>query len=319
MAKKGKKKSGKAKSTSGLNPGVSMPKNGMGHNQKSSHGSKPNRKTIHESVCAITDPFCPRAKNAKWPDGMGGSTLTMQVRNHDVIATGAAGAGMRFYGASLPFSKGTAAYSGGVYTMSSAYVDTTSGSSFATYASAYRVVTWGIIIRNLPPALTACGYVIITRLSGMPALNTSFNEGLVTGGLVETHPLYAGAEIHVIGKPSGTGARAMQLENIATTQNLGWDIIKVEIVGGPVSTNCVDIEVVYNVEFVLAEGSTAIHQFVQPHAPSAPKAIEAANLVTTRVNTIVAGGVEKVGSKIMDSVEGAVEDLLSWSVGFLGF
>lgn len=320
MAKKkgGKKAGGKAKqkkqAPSGVANSVKMPKTHIGGPQKPLHG----KTAISEAVCAITDPFCPRAKNAKWPDGMGGNTMTMQIRYHRIVNSSTAGT-LCYCSAQLPYAYlpyGT--YSAPNFTMNVAYDDVTSGTNFTTYAETYRVVTWGVIIRNLQPALTASGYVTISRISTMPGEGTVIAAGQVNGAQVETHPIFAGQEIHVIGKTQGTSSRVFQPQNTTTTTTTGWEVIKVETTGVPASSAILDIEFVYNVEFTLPQSQVALHQFVQPVVPAAPKAIEAANVVHSRINSVVAGGVDKVGTLVMKSAGTVVEDILAGALGWLG-
>lgn len=319
---KNKKKSPKsrakptARTRSGLADAVTIPRQVRPAAPRPKHG----KTAMVEAVCAITDPFCPRAKNAKWPDGMGGNTLTMQSRIHRNIGTLANGGRLCYAGASLPFSfLQSTSTSAGNYTMTNLYEDMTVGSNFSSYVDTYRVVTWGVIIRNVLPALTASGYVTISRMTVMPPESSVIAEGQVVGGQVETHPLCAGSEIYIIGKPQGTGARAFNTKNTTTTTDVGWEVLKIEISGGPTSAGSViDLEFVYNVEFTLPLAQSALHGFTTPVAPVAPKAIEASQLVHSRANTIVAGGLEKVTGMVTKHAATAAEDILAGALGWLG-
>lgn len=324
MANKGKKKNtkrakakaGRPKPTpSGVGNSVSMPRKPVPGPMRTLHG----KTAISEAVCAITDPFCPRAKNAKWPDGMGGNTMTMQIRYHRIVNSFGYGGTLSYCSAQLPYAYlpyGT--YASPNFTMNTAYDNVTAGTNFTTYADTYRVVTWGVIIRNLQPALSASGYVTISRITTMPAEGTVIPAGQVNGAQVETHPIFAGQEVHIIGKTQGTSSRVFTPQNTTTTTTTGWEIIKIETSGVPLNSPILDIEFVYNVEFTLPESQTALHQFVQPVVPAAPKAIEAANVVHSRINSVVAGGVDKVGTLVMKSAGNVVEDILAGALGWLG-
>lgn len=278
--------------------------------------------SMREAVCKITDPFCVAAKNAKWPDGQGGGTMTMQIRWHATKAANATTNGYLFHiGASLPFAVlDIASATMTDYTCGAAYIDDTGSSNFKTYANTYRVVTWGIIIRNLLPALTCSGYVTVSRLTKMPALGTVVPVNTLYGSEVQSFPMEAGMEVTVVGKPAGSIARSFQPQNANNTLTLGWDVMRVEFVGlGSTTAQCFDIEFFYNVEFTLADTQTALHQFVTPVIPIAPKAINAANTVSSRVSTIVSGGIDVIGNKIMNAAGAAIEDIFSDALGFLAF
>lgn len=309
-------KKGKTSTPSGVANAMEMPRTvrGPARAPRPTHS----RNAIVESVCAITDPFCPRAKNAKWPDGLGGNTMTMQIRFHDTAQTGAAGATLRYCSAALPFSFIGGTYSAGNFTLSAAYSDATAGTNFTTYADTYRVVTWGIIVRNLLPALSASGFITVSRQTTMPAESSVIAAGSTAGSQVETHPMFAGQEIHIIGKTQGTGSRALAAKNTSTTTATGWEVIKIEGTGLAASSTVFDIEFVYNVEFTLPESQAALHSFVTPVVPSAPKAIEAANVVHSRINSVVAGGIDKVGSTVVKAASTAVEDIFAGALGWMG-
>lgn len=305
-----------------ITPGTNMPRvvvpapRGPSRQKASAHSMK-------EAVCAITDPFCPKAKNAKWPDGQGGGTLTMQIRSHVVMNTGLGSTtnqGMSLATGSLPYGLlATGNVTGGNWVCSATLTNTTAGSNFSTYCQRYRIVSWGIIVRNLLPALTASGYVTITRQTTMPLVSDNqIPVGSLNGSQVETHPICAGMEIYIIGKPQGNTARQFVSETTNVSTNTGWDTIKIEVTGAG-SDKAIDIEYVYNVEFEIEVSNFGLSAFVTPVVPVAPKAIEAANLVSTRANTIMATSVDKVASFIGSHAETAIDDVLSTMATFLGF
>jgi hypothetical protein len=177
-----------------------------------------------------------------------------------------------------------------------------------TYGGNYRVVTAGVIIRNMLPALTASGYVIINRLGSAPALSATVTNGNTYAVDSATHPLVAGMEIPVIFRPSGSGSRAFQAQNTSGSQLTGeWDFLSIEVVGAPINTASVlDIEFVYNLEFELLNTYNSLQAILPSSAPSsgltrqiadsASKAV--GSLAHTSVNAFTAAAARYIGSKL---------------------
>jgi hypothetical protein len=268
---------------------------------------------VHEKVCAITDPFCANARGARYPDGAGGNTLTFQVRAHVSLATLSVGGTVAYFLGSLPYSYIQAAsYSAGNYTLNTTYTQTTQAQTWAAYLGTYRLTTAGIIIRNVLPALTAQGYIIVSKETTPPPVSSVIAAGDVYGNEVETRPLFAGQEVSVMFKPVGSIARTFSGGNSSTTTNTGWDNIKIEVSGGPASTTVLDVEILYNVEFQLNLSNEGLHQFIaNQNAAPAQHAIEASNNVISKMGSIVTGGVEDVGAKVLDKVKNTVEEFLT--------
>lgn len=204
-----------------------------------------------QDTCSVLDPFCPHARNAHYPDGQGNGTLTMPIKFHQTVGTLGNGGTVLYVSANLPYSIiGAASYATGNYTLGTAYVDATAGSLFGSWAQEYRIVSWGLIIRSTYPAASTQGYVIVTKLNKMPAVSASTAAGSVYGIDSQSMALYAGQEIHVVGKPTSIEARNFVGLNSSTTQlNLNWDVVRIEVVGAALSAlNVADVEIVYNLE-----------------------------------------------------------------------
>jgi hypothetical protein len=270
---------------------------------------------IKEAVCSITNPFCAAAKNSKWPDGLGGETMTMQIRSH---LPGApiliSGEGIMFVTPSLPYGLLYASgYTAPNFTLAATYSDVTAGSNFATYAKSYRVVSAGIIIRNVLPALTAQGYMIVSRLTNMPVVGASFAQGTTVGSDVATHPIVAGMEVPIIFNPTGMTARGFQTQQTNVLYNTGWDCIRIELVSVPVTPSAVtviDVEFVFNVEFTLPDGQVALHSFVQPRVPNAPHAITASGKLSGLITSTAATSVESLGKMFLDKAAISIAEVM---------
>lgn len=279
--------------------------------QKVASNSSTTMRGVCSRLCSITDPFCSQAKNAKWPDGLGGQTLTMQTRRHIIMPTFAGGGNVAYFGGSLPYAALFAtSYTAPNFTLNSTQHNVTLGSNFSTYAAQYRIVTSGIIIRNMLPALTAAGYVMVSRLTVFPAVGSAVTEGLVEGTDIQTFPITSGMELALALKPVGMMSRSFNNENTTTTTISGWDVIKVEIVGGPASiANAIDIEIVNNVEFTIELAQTGLHALVTTTAPHAPHLTTASSRLMDVVGHFAVQGVEKLSAIFMTKATEALASL----------
>lgn len=268
------------------------------------------KQSVHQKACGITDPFCVHARCAKWPDGQGAGTVAFQIRGRRPLSTNTTnwttGAIAQFTG-DLPNSFLTSASNNGsAWTMAAAYVDTTVGTGFTTYAGRYRIVSWGIIVRNVQPAQTAQGTLLVRKLNAQMAVGATIANGVMYGAEVTEFPVYPGMEISIVAKTQGNTARSFVDQNTTTTIVNGpmWDTIHVELLNGYATGGAVlDIEYVYNVEFQVVLAQVAVHEFVPVSAPKAPHLTLAAETVMNKASSIIEGGAQKAGATILSHVE----------------
>lgn len=280
----------------------------------------PRSKTkLHESICALVNPFCTAAKGAKWPDGNGGDTLTYQVRGRQTLATNADGGFMTAFLGMCPYGQCTTSYVSPNYTFNTVLTDTATSSSFTSIFDSYRIVTWGVIIRSLLPALTAQGLLVIRTLTSPSILGDVVPANASVGANYSVHPVFAGLEIPVVSRPMGNGARTFVGNYNNGVIHWNWEPIIIEMTGGPASTaSVVSVEYFYNVEFTLKETNLSMHQMVKPDAPHAPKTMDAASIALNRIETTALQSVEKFGSHVLEKVESAAYDVLTGAMEFLG-
>jgi hypothetical protein len=317
--KQGKKKAknGKRKSKTGAaqqqqrapqNPGSSNRRKIVGGKPSSMHNAMKNSKALHELVCSVTDPFCYKARLAKWPDGQGGGTLAMQVRGRQPLSPiGTSGGQWAQFTCDLPFSiLVPASFAFPTWTLAANY-STVNMADFVTYTGAYRIVTAGIVIRNTAPATTSSGTVLIPKLSKQYPISSTPSQGLMVGSEVQEFPVYPGMEISCIFKTSGNTSRSFVPQNTSTTivNGSNWETIQVELLNSSVANPAIalDIEYVYNVEIQLAPGSASLHEFVPPSAPHVPTVVTASSAVINKATTILEGGMKSAGEHILGKVE----------------
>lgn len=261
-------------------------------------------KNLVERICGLVDPFCPKAKGAKWEDGYGESTMCAQLRGHTTYSSLSNGGNLIYYQAAMSFPIMTmSSVTAGVYTSSSSYTPLPGYLAAASYMAAYRIVTAGLIIRNVCPALTAGGFIVITRQAVMASGVTAYSAGNVYGVETATHSICAGMEVPVIFRELGTSSRSFQAANTSgTAPPGGWDVITIEIVGAPASTVMLDIENVYNIEFTLTPANVGLQQFLPVSAPSNPVVSNLANHASQELSTLMWTGVERLGKAAITAI-----------------
>lgn len=267
------------------------------------------------AICAVTDPFCPHAKGARWPDGNGASTMTYQGRGLRTFTTFSNGGQIFYVTPQINYQFLTASsYLTGTYTMLSAYSQTGT-SSLSSYASTARVVTSGIIIRNVLPALTAAGIMIVTRMGSMPAVSAAITAGDMVGNQITTYSIVAGMEIPIIFHPQGIDARDFKAANTSSTIVDGWDTIKVEIIGAPASTLTLSVEFITNVELTLAPSFNEISQFVSTTSVVSVPLQTVANKISKSVSEIAYDSLKQFGSSVATKAATAVGSYFGGPVG----
>lgn len=297
-----KKKGKKAKAR----PASSKPKTLVASTRFTSKVPKnggPMKGNLVEMICAVTDPFCQKAKGAKWPDGLSEGSLPGQIRGHLSITTLGNGGYLVFCFPAVSTGYLPPQSHGSGYLMATTYALAPGYNAIAAYAADYRIVSAGIIIRNICPALTTGGYMILTRMATVPAVSTTIADGNVYGVETATHALCAGMEIPVTFRPLGSSARAFTpIAGGAVYPASGFDCVSIELVGCPASTAMIDIEFVYNVEFTLTAANVALQQFLPTAAPESPVMVKIANQASTTLSSLAHTGVEAFGKADRKSV-----------------
>jgi hypothetical protein len=269
-----------------------------------------------EAVCSMTDPFCNTAKGSKWMDGAGLSCLPAQVRGHLPYGTNSYGGNIVYINPGMDY---TYIYPGGAtsttYTLANYWSGTPGGANVSQYSSECRLVSAGIIVRNVAPALTTCGYLIINRLSDAPLINATVPVGNVYGIRSATHPICAGMEIPLVFLPQGSAARSFKINSIdSVPPSIDWDTISLEIVGAPALAVVLDIEIVYNFEFKLTNTNVGISQFIPAASPNNPLYTQVSNKVTVALGDLAYEGAKEFGRTAIRKIS----DMLMSSGGTKG-
>jgi len=290
-------------------------------------GNKSNAKmAMVRQVCSITDPFCPAAKGARFPDGTGGNSIAFQMRGVVNITTGTASGsstGAAIYviapGAYYGLLNG-ASFSGSTWTMNGTYAAFTPNSLLANNAAKARVVSAGAIVRGTCSMSNAQGQVYMSEAPGTVTFSSGLTQCDFAYPNISVTALTTGFEKSWISKPQGNIARQFQSVNANNSYFPGWTNLVVEVNGGPASIACVAIEYFINVEFQL-QADNSLSQLAPKSTAASPVVIKANSDYQNKQPTIIAGGasvVEKtvasginsIATKFGDMALSALDDIL---------
>jgi hypothetical protein len=251
----------------------------------------------HKRICSLVDPFCKDALGGQWPDGNGSSTLTYRSHSLTPYSTFANGGTVVFTSPLLAYDTLPASS----YIAPTYFCATYTGPGNAAvnpYVREYRFVTSGIIIRNILPALTATGTIIVTRMNAFPIAGQPIAEGNLVGPSVTCYPIVAGMEIPLIFRPMGMAARDFALNN-GTDQtgpfNLTWEVIKVEVVGAPASTPTITIEKIHNIEMSIVFTQAGLAQFTNNNQIISQPLQTIANKITNSLGDVAYSSLKSFG------------------------
>lgn len=310
----------------------SMPKVGK-KKQKPARGKQPRAQravamkprrslgSIHQGVhqaCTLSNPFCPEADQARWPDGATSRSVCYNLRSQQNVDTGSTGLGCTIVlgDLSYPFNFPTA-MTGSSVTANATNV--ASGVTFPTGIVRYRLTSWGVKVDCVSPPMTTQGKVHVRLYSPMtgstlgtfsPTTYSADNWLDVTMASLIEKPLF------IFPSPLGIEAREFRdpsaiTATLANWQNPGWQVVTVSIIGGPVSTTPVTLTLFAHYEVIFADGDPSTTFATPPPTP----AIAVQQTVPTVLQQV--GGFIQTGANNVDAVyqTKAGKALMDWGAG----
>jgi hypothetical protein len=275
--------------------------------QMAARGAKPHHVA---AVCSVTDPFCPASKNSKWPDGTSGNTLTEQFRGNTVLACFPGGKNVFAFAPNAPFGYiAGSAEAGNDITLGAAYQTYRGGSMLATYGDKVRVVSAGCVVRCIAAATTAQG-IVTFGTAPPPLVNQVVTTGQELYQEVAIRAIQPGMEFSWIATPKGTGARDFQAQSTSTSVDNDWNALWIEISGGGVSQNLLNIEWFINVEFDAKVTSRALTQIAKPNPAKSSTAEQATSHVHKSIGSFIEGGVTAVESTVAKAAKEALDSFM---------
>lgn len=270
------------------------------------------------AVCSITDPFCPAAKSAKWPDGTSGNTLTEQFRGNVTVATLPEGISCVCFGAGAPYGwlVPLSAPTTTSVLMDNSYTLYKSNSLLATFGDKYRIVSFGCIIRCVASATTASG---IITLGSAPAVGQSQTVTLGSELYSEViiRAIQPGMEVSWISQPLGSSAHTFRSQSTGSTviDDDSWSSLVIELTGCPASTSMVNVEWFINVEFLPKPQSTNYNNpltaLAKPNPPKISAATDSSSVARGTLGSFIEGGISQVEAAVAKHAANALESFLS--------
>ena len=215
-------------------------------------------------VCGLTDPFCEHAYGARYPDDSSSRTLPFTVRQREILTSNPSGEKGLLVAPAInfsPFAVSTAV-TGTVLTFVSydaAVVPVLTGTS------EFRIVSVGMILRNVAPMLTASGMVSVRSWAqdgnGIASIDgQSYGASKVVDvALTELKDMHIVFE-HTSQMPQAfyDPAIVSPTNAVGTWTNPGFNPITIFVNGCPASTAVISVEYVMHVELKFGDSSALL-------------------------------------------------------------
>jgi len=271
------------------------------------------------SICKFTDPFCPAAKNAKWPDGTAGNTMTEQLRGNFTLTSLASGHQCVLFApqVSYGYAVGVSSVAGppATVTMPAVYTAYSSGALVHSVGQRYRIVSFGVICRVISPATSTSGIVTFGSGAGIAGISETITLGTEVYPEVSVMSLQPGAEFAWISQPHGTGARnfipkGTSVPAATDAAEADWTMLTVEVAGAPASTAVLSFEYFLNIEYTVDRASNLVN-FTKPNPPMNSTVLSSVSAVHSTLGSMITGGVEAVEKSVMSHAQKALESVLA--------
>ncbi len=250
-------------------------------------------------VCSVTNPFCPEAKGARWPDNSWTKSVGLPFESSGQLATDANGNTAVLFGPTLNSS-----YVLGTVTLPNAAYTTwgmTPGYTALTGVARWRLTSYGVKISCISSPMTTTGRVRVRLLSPMTGTAlTSIDIGTALADVQLDEPLarLIDRDLYINAAPLGDSARLFTADvptplTVANWVNPGWQVIQIAVHGNTASTTSLAYTLYYNYEVVFDDSTT--NQMFATAPPMDSLAVrEASASVFQRVGNFVEGAAAKV-------------------------
>lgn len=221
-------------------------------------------KASHAELCsALCNPFSDACRGMKYPDGLNGRSIPVQVKyaNHAVVDSN--GFLAVHVNSALPYGVlvSSAISVAGLATWNTAWSSHVLPSIVSAQGRAYRVVCWGIRITCESPVPDTGGTLMVSTLQEPASISVNPNPlsywqiGNYLGVETVSYPLTTGKSVIWVGKPQGPRLfRPVGNDNaIVTPLDDPFTSVVFSVAGGVASKTRIAYEVVLNVELTLTQ------------------------------------------------------------------
>lgn len=254
-------------------------------------------------VCSITNPFCPEAVGAKYPDNATTKSATFTLRRPFIATTDANGNAAWLWAANWGGNGAAATVTG----TTAAYTDISQNmTQFPANVSRYRLVSWGVQVTPIVAPLSASGMIRVRLFS--PEGGTSLTSIDTTSNLADDSydvPLARNQrDLFILPKRYGMESTMFQNAQTATNvltdwNNPGWQVIQIAVTNGPATSTVLQMSVFYHYEVVYLDGDPG-NYYATPAPVVAPKVIETSSGVISKIGSFVEGTANTV-DRVMQS------------------
>lgn len=270
-----------------------------------------------ELVCGISDPFCPAASGAKYPDSASARTLAMPFHTRAAFSTNGTGYYSTMVVPGYEYISFTASSVAGTNT----YVGSTVAGPTLT-PEAFRIVTMGVRIRNICSLFTASGMVRVRGFGAKVGTNLATTDAWnYNCDFFYDIPLKDCTEIVVILKRLDISsqdfvppATCQPANTLASWVSPGWGCVQIGVDGAPISTPVIDIEYFVNYELTFPDSDTMSLATTPPRPPNL--AVQTASTtVMNRVGQVFERGARAAATTIAAAASRAIEGAVRARLG----
>lgn len=227
------------------------------------------------TVVGLTNPFSEQARGQKLPDDDSANSFTAQIRLYYTQTSNASSQGFVQVRPD-PMNANLASFGVAAGALNTVATNTINpdAAAYINSAAEYRIVSFGVRVYNILPALTTQGTVRLITMN-----RSAQNGDVITSNLfseIQEFPLY-GLDVHWVSKPIGVEYKSY----INDVSNHSWQMMGVFLDGVPASTEVLRLEVVYNIEAIPRFGSIPA-SISTPGLPSNPQQLAAASAVHSK-------------------------------------
>lgn len=249
-------------------------------------------------VCSVTNPFCPEAIGARWPDNSYSKSVGWSITDLQAgLSCDASGNASMLIVPEGYYSSGTLA--GTVSTNAATLV------AFASWPAnvvRYRITSWGFRLNSQLSPMTVAGMLRVRLFSPMNG-STLGTTSIVNNDCDNAYDIplarVLNTDLHIIPSPLGDNARYFRdiadfNTTLASYKNPGWQIVQIAVNGAAASTvSAINVSVFFNFEFIFADADPSI-KFAQPPPRNNPAVQQGSASVFASIGNFIEGAASKV-------------------------
>lgn len=239
--------------------------------------------------CSLVNPWDPRCRGCKLPDGNNALSMTTQAKG--IISFTGFPAAVYAFNPCPVMSYTSVVPSGGVATWPALFSSYGFPAIFINNVLNYRVVCAGIRCTVVSSVPSSQGRIIISHDDATALPAGTRTTGTLDATNVETFPIVAGASWTVLfrrlGPPVFNGIGSTSTTGFSSTSGPPFSTIIFDM-SGMVAATAVDFEYIFNVEYTYNVQSGLGHVAI-PDPPSNPAAITRASHIAEKVPHVVSG------------------------------